>query len=89
MSNQKSEYRLKDTYSAALIAENEFSPSPMQGQVEHSQSTSLIIENSVSGQEVRANHEGNSAAAPVPNPEKWSYEAIVARSNLRQNVCRN
>nr|WP_322715597.1 hypothetical protein [Nostoc sp. ChiQUE02]MDZ8228447.1 hypothetical protein [Nostoc sp. ChiQUE02] len=28
-------------------------------------------------------NEGESSAAPVSNPEKWSHEAIVARSNLR------
>nr|WP_242055833.1 hypothetical protein [Nostoc flagelliforme] len=48
-----------------------------------SQSASLLVENSVSGEGVKANHEGESSAAPVPNPEKWSHEAIVARSNLR------
>ncbi|WP_243458658.1 hypothetical protein [Nostoc sp. UIC 10630] len=27
-------------------------------------------------------NEGESSAAPVPNPEKWSHEAIVARGNM-------
>ncbi|MBN3890731.1 MAG: hypothetical protein HWQ43_16730 [Nostoc sp. JL31] len=39
--------------------------------------------NSVSGIEVKADHEGEISAALVPNPEKWSHEAIVAWSNLR------
>ncbi|MEH1910618.1 hypothetical protein [Nostoc sp.] len=49
-----------------------------QGQVEQSNSASLLVENSVSGVEVKADHEGESSAASVPNPEKWSHEAIVA-----------
>ncbi|WP_242055881.1 hypothetical protein [Nostoc flagelliforme] len=49
-----------------------------QGQVEQSYSASLWDENSVSGERVKADHEGESSAAPVPNPEKWSHEAIVA-----------
>ena len=36
-----------------------------------------MTENSVSGVEVKA-VEGEGSAAPVPNPEKWSHEAIVA-----------
>jgi hypothetical protein len=43
----------------------------------------LLVENSVSGIEIKANHEGTFSAAFVPNSEKWSHEAIVARSNLR------
>jgi hypothetical protein len=27
--------------------------------------------------------EGTCSATPVVNPEKWSHEAIVARSNMR------
>ncbi|WP_225912472.1 hypothetical protein [Nostoc flagelliforme] len=27
--------------------------------------------------------EGKNSAAPVPSAEKWSHEAIVARSNIR------
>ncbi|HYW21202.1 MAG TPA: hypothetical protein VE956_18265 [Nodularia sp. (in: cyanobacteria)] len=42
-----------------------------------------MIENSVSGVEVKAVDEGESSAAPVENPEKWSHEAIVARANAR------
>ncbi|MBE8971224.1 hypothetical protein IQ277_35040 [Nostocales cyanobacterium LEGE 12452] len=37
----------------------------------------------VSGGEVKAVDEGESSAASVPNPEKWSHEAIVARANAR------
>jgi hypothetical protein len=32
---------------------------------------------------VKADHEGEDSAAPIVNPEKWSHEAIVARSNMR------
>ncbi|MCW5318299.1 hypothetical protein GTQ43_32590 [Nostoc sp. KVJ3] len=46
-----------------------------QGQVEQ--------ENSVSGGEIETVDEDESSAALVPNPEKWSHEAIVARSNAR------
>lgn len=53
------------------------------GQVEQGYSASLLVENSVSGVEVKTADEDESSAAPVPNPEKWSHEAIVARSNLR------
>ncbi|MBE8991172.1 hypothetical protein [Nostoc sp. LEGE 12450] len=43
----------------------------------------LLVENSVSGGEIKADHEGSFSAASVPNPEKWSHEAIVARENAR------
>ncbi|MEH2355943.1 hypothetical protein [Nostoc sp.] len=42
-----------------------------------------LVENSVSGGEVKTVNEGENSAASVPNPEKWSHEAIVARSNMR------
>ncbi|WP_199345110.1 hypothetical protein [Nostoc foliaceum] len=42
-----------------------------------------MTENSVSGIEIKAVHEGESSAVSAPNPEKWSHEAIVARSNVR------
>jgi hypothetical protein len=54
-----------------------------QEQVEQDYSATLLVENSVSGVEVKAVDEGESSAAPVPNPEKWSHEAIVARANMR------
>jgi hypothetical protein len=78
----------EDTCSAAPVAQNEFSSkeaiaNQTQGQVEQGFSATLLVENSVSGVEVKAAHEGQSSTAPVPNPEKWSHEAIVARSNLR------
>ncbi|MGJ5632721.1 hypothetical protein [Nostoc sp. CALU 1950] len=74
--------------SAAPVAQNEKSlnsaiANQTQGQVEQSNSTLLLVENSVSGVEIKAVHEGACSAAPVPNPEKWSHEAIVARSNMR------
>ncbi len=54
-----------------------------QGQVEQSNPTLLLVENSVSGVEIKAVHEGESSAPPVSQTEKWSHEAIVARSNMR------
>ncbi|MBN4003206.1 hypothetical protein [Nostoc sp. LPT] len=76
------------TDSAAPVAQNEFSSkeaiaNQTQGQVEQGNSTSLLVENSVSGVEVKAVDDGESSAAPVPSAEKWSHEAIVARSNVR------
>lgn len=44
---------------------------------------SPLVENSVSGGEVKTVYEGQSSAAPVPSAEKWSHEAIVARANAR------
>jgi hypothetical protein len=83
------------TCSVAPVAQNEFclnSAMPAagvaianqtQGQVEQDNLTSLLVENSVLGGEVKAVHEGESSAASVTNAEKWSHEAIVARSNVR------
>jgi hypothetical protein len=45
------------------------------------ESASLTTENSVSGVEVKTVHESEGSIASVPNHEKWSHEAIVARSN--------
>ncbi|MCC5600868.1 hypothetical protein [Nostoc favosum] len=75
------------TFSAASVAKNEFSlnsaiANQTQGQVEQGNPTSLLVENSVSGVEMKADHEGESSAVPVTNAEKWSHEAIVARSQL-------
>ncbi|MEH2383466.1 MAG: hypothetical protein V7K27_32030 [Nostoc sp.] len=47
-------------------------------QLEQGNSASLRVENSVSGGEVKAVHQSESSAAPVPSAEKWSHEAIVA-----------
>ena len=76
------------TGSAAPVAKSEKSlnsaiANQTQGQVEAGNPASLLVENSVSGVEVKALNEGKSSAAPVQNPEKWSHEAIVARSNMR------
>ncbi|MBG1271140.1 hypothetical protein F8S12_34645 [Nostoc sp. WHI] len=76
------------TCSAAPVARNEKCSSSAiaeqtQEQVEQGYSALLMVENSVSGVEVKTVHEGACSAAPAPNPEKWSHEAIVARSNLR------
>ncbi|MFS0518999.1 hypothetical protein ACEYW6_30485 [Nostoc sp. UIC 10607] len=54
-----------------------------EGQVETGNPASFLVENSVSGVEVKTVDEGTGSAASMPNPEKWSYEAIVARSNMR------
>ncbi|MEH2350790.1 MAG: hypothetical protein V7K55_22875, partial [Nostoc sp.] len=74
--------------SAAPVAQNEFSPRLAIAEqtpklVEAGNPASLLVENSVSGGEVKAINEGESSAPPLPNPEKWSHEAIVARSNMR------
>ncbi|MHC5863390.1 MAG: hypothetical protein ACYTXM_42530, partial [Nostoc sp.] len=53
------------------------------GQVEQDHSAMLLVQNSVSGVEVKAVDEGEGSAASVPSTEKWSHEAIVARSNVR------
>ncbi|OYE01606.1 hypothetical protein CDG79_28610 [Nostoc sp. 'Peltigera membranacea cyanobiont' 232] len=83
------------TCSAAPLAQNEKSlnsampaagvaiANQTQEEVEQASPASLLVENSVSGGEVKANHEGESSAASVPSAEKWSNEAIVARSNMR------
>ena len=76
------------TCSAAPVAQNEKSlNSAIANQtlrlVEQGNSALLLVENSVSGGEVKTDHEGKSSAASVPSAEKWSYEAIVARSNAR------
>ncbi|OYE00432.1 hypothetical protein CDG79_35190 [Nostoc sp. 'Peltigera membranacea cyanobiont' 232] len=78
----------EDTGSAAPVAQNEKSlnsaiANQTPGQVEQDHSAMLLVQNSVSGGEFKANHEGICSAAPVPNPEKWSHEAIVARANAR------
>jgi len=54
-----------------------------QRQVEAGNPASLLVENSVSSVEVKTVHEGESSAASVTSAEKWSHEAIVARSNMR------
>jgi hypothetical protein len=54
-----------------------------QEEVEQASPASLLVENSVSDVEVKADHEGEVSAAPVTSTEKWSHEAIVARSNMR------
>ncbi|WP_392530125.1 hypothetical protein [Nostoc sp. C117] len=74
--------------SAAPVAQNEKSLNSAiadqpQGQAEQSNPTLLLVENSISGVEVKAVDEGEGSAVSVPNPEKWSREAIVARANMR------
>ncbi|MEH2039425.1 hypothetical protein [Nostoc sp.] len=50
----------------------------IQGQVEQDYSATLSGENQVFSVEVKGCHEATCSAAPVPNPEKWSHEVIVA-----------
>ncbi|WP_416212824.1 hypothetical protein [Nostoc sp. LEGE 12450] len=74
------------TCSAATVAQNEKPltsaiANQTQGQVEAGNPASLLVENSVSGVEVKSFHEDESSAASVT--EKWSHEAIVARSQIR------
>ncbi|MHC5762995.1 hypothetical protein [Nostoc sp.] len=46
-------------------------------------SAELMTENSVSSVEIKAVDEDESSAVPATSAEKWSHEAIVARSNMR------
>ncbi len=74
--------------STAPVAENEFSSSlaianQTPEQVEQGNSALLSGENQVFSVEVKVDHEGESSVVPVPSAEKWSHEAIVARSNVR------
>ena len=74
------------TCSAAPVAQNEFSLNSAiaDQKIEPScPSAELMTENLVSGVKVKTVDEGESSAPPVPNPEKWSHEAIVARSNVQ------
>ncbi|WP_373530136.1 hypothetical protein [Nostoc sp.] len=87
--------REEGSFSAAPVAQNEFSSTSAmanqtQGQVQQGYSASLrdatrtlLVEKSVSGVEVKTVNEGEGCAVSVPNAEKWSHEAIVARSNMR------
>ncbi|MFS0518030.1 hypothetical protein ACEYW6_25400 [Nostoc sp. UIC 10607] len=64
--------------SAAPVAQNEKSLNSAiayktQGQVEAGNPALLLVENSVSGVEIKADHEGEGSAALVPDPEKWSH----------------
>jgi hypothetical protein len=76
------------TCSAAPVVQNDFSSSSAianqtQGQVRQGYSATLSGENRVSGVEIKTVDEGESSAVSATNAEKWSHEAIVARSNLR------
>ncbi|MEH1823039.1 MAG: hypothetical protein V7L31_28840 [Nostoc sp.] len=83
-------FRREGICSAAPVAQNEFSLNSAiayktERQVEQGNPTSLLVENSVLGGEAKAVDEGESSAASVSSAEKWSHEAIVARSNMRQS----
>ena len=80
--------RREGTCSAAPVAQNEECLSlaianQTQGQLEQGNSAFLSGENQVFGVEVKADQESKSSAPPVSQTEKWSSEAIVARSNVR------
>ena len=67
--------RREGTCSAAPVAQNEKSlNSAIANQtlrlVEQGNSALLLVENSVSGGEVKTDHEGKSSATPVPSTEK-------------------
>ncbi|WP_368041825.1 hypothetical protein [Nostoc sp. TCL240-02] len=95
---QDSGFELKDCYggtcSAAPVAQNEKSSSSAitnqtQGQVEQDYSATLLVENSVSGGEVKVVDEGEISAAPVPNPEKGRMRRLLQGQICDQNGCRN
>ncbi|MBE9054369.1 hypothetical protein IQ243_29065 [Nostocales cyanobacterium LEGE 11386] len=65
----------EDAISAAPITQHE-------EKAQFSLSTSLTGENKISGGEDKTHHD-NLSAAPAPNDEKWSYEAVVERSKAR------
>jgi hypothetical protein len=70
------------TYSAAPVAQNEKSvnsaiANQTQGQVEQGNPTSLLLENSVSGVEVKPVHEGICSAASPAQIEKYSTSVIA------------
>ncbi|AUB41638.1 Methyl-accepting chemotaxis protein [Nostoc flagelliforme CCNUN1] len=74
--------------SAAPVAQNEKSlnsaiANKIPELVGQGYSASVLRENQAFDEEVKANYESEVSAALVPNPEKWSHEAIVARSNMR------
>ncbi len=67
----------EDTCSAAPVVSN------FEEQAQTSFSTSLIGDNSVSRVEAKADNVDHSSAAPAPNADKWSNEAIAIRSKMR------
>ncbi|MFN6572510.1 hypothetical protein [Dendronalium sp. ChiSLP03b] len=73
----------EDTFSAASVAANSENTNQPQNQAQPSHSASLIAENSSSAQEPKNHHEGQSSALADSNPEKWSHEAVMARSKAR------
>ncbi|MEA5503921.1 hypothetical protein VB735_12525 [Halotia wernerae UHCC 0503] len=67
----------EDTFPAAPVAPN------FEEQAQPSLFTSLIGENQISGNEDKNHHVDQGSAAPALNDEKWSHEAIAARSKAR------
>ncbi|MBD2731174.1 hypothetical protein H6G96_33875 [Nostoc sp. FACHB-892] len=79
-------YPHEDTYSAAPVAKNEFSLNSAiadqpQGQVEQSNSASLLTEDQDCGVEARDCHEGACSAAPVSLSQSEIFEWLD-RANL-------
>lgn len=73
----------EDTFSAAPVIANSENCDQPPSQAQPSSSASLMALYSSSAQEPKNHHEGESSALADSNPEKWSHEAIVARSNAR------
>lgn len=76
------------TCSAAPIAQNEFSSgsaiaNKTPGIVLQGKSAPFLAQNQALGEEPKTDHKDSCSVAPVPNAEKWSHEAIVARANAR------
>ncbi|WP_234711067.1 hypothetical protein [Nostoc punctiforme] len=76
------------TCSAAPVAQNEFSSSSAiaeqtQEQVEQGYSATLLVENSVSGVEIKPVHEGTCSAAPVAQNE-FSSSQVEEQVELNQ-----
>jgi hypothetical protein len=67
------------TCSATQVSQNEKLPI----EVEASSSALLMAENPVTSVEVRDSHEDTCSAAPVASFDKWSSDAIAARSKAR------
>jgi hypothetical protein len=72
--------------SAAPVVQNEFclSSAIADHPIQATPSALLERENQAAGEEVKICHQGTGFAASVTNAEKWSHEAVVARSKARQ-----
>ncbi|MFN6567938.1 hypothetical protein [Dendronalium sp. ChiSLP03b] len=73
----------EDIFSAAPVAVNFENLSQSQNQAQPSLSASLMADDSSSRQEPKDHREDQSSALSVPQPDKWSSEAIALRSKAR------